>query len=138
LYPHEWCNIAEFDAWRRQEELAYSIDLIASRVARGNKLWTLRRLYVCSHQLSGGKKTQQKKCPDRKTRDSKKTGCRCKIVIKRYPHTPIVLGRYEEEHDHEVGIANIAYTRISSASREQIKNMLEKKIDPREIVRDLS
>jgi hypothetical protein len=132
--------MAEFDAWRRQEELAYSIEFITSRVAHGpgNKLWTLRRNYVCSRQLSGGKKDQQRKCPDRKTRDSKKTGCRCKIVIKRYPHTPIVLGRYDEEHDHDVGLANIAYTRISSASREQIKNLLEKKIDPREIVRDLS
>jgi hypothetical protein len=136
LYPHEWANIAEFDVWRREEELAYSIELIISHVAHGKKLWTLRCHYVCLRQLSGGKKTQyQRKCPDRKTKDSKKTGCKCKIAIKQYPHTPIVLGRYEEEHDHEVGLANVAYTRISSASREQIKNMLERKIDPREIVR---
>ena len=117
LYPHEWANIAEFDAWHHKEELAYSIELIVSRATYGKKLWTLRRHYVYSWQLSGGKKTQyQRKCPDQKTKDSKKMGCKCKITIKWYPHIPIILGQYEEEHDHEVGLANVAYMQISSTS----------------------
>jgi hypothetical protein len=135
-YPLEWANITEFDAWRRTEELANSIELIGSTVAHGGPLWSKRRFYVCSRQLSGGKSKYQKKHPERFTKiGSKKTGCDCKVVIKHYPHTPIILGRYEDEHNHEVGLANIAYMRMSQAARVQIRNMLEMKIDPKEIVR---
>jgi hypothetical protein len=54
--------------------------------------------------------------------------------VKQYPHTSTVLGRYVTEHDHEIGAANIAYTRLSGAARERIKTMLIQKIAPREIV----
>jgi hypothetical protein len=139
LYPHEWGNLAEFDTWRQEEEITYSIQFVASRVAHGNKLWTLKRYYVCSREWSGGKSKYEKKYPDRlRKKDSQKTGCRCKIVIKQYPHTLIVLGQYEQDHDHQLGLANLAYTHISHASREQARIMLEKKIDPREIVREQS
>jgi hypothetical protein len=133
-FPHEWRNMAEFNTWRQEEEQAYSIQFIAAHVVWGGRLWTLRHRYVCSHQLSGSKGTYQKKCPDRKAIESKKIGCKCKIVIKCYPHTPIVRGRYEEGHDHEIGLLNVAFIRISSASREQIRSLLERKVDPREIV----
>jgi hypothetical protein len=138
LYPLIWGSLAEFDTWRQEEELANSIELIVACVEKGNKLWSLRRYYVCSREWSGGKPKYERKCPDRLSKDSKKTGCQCKITIKRYPHTPTILGRYERDHDHDIGLANIAYLRISHASREQIRIMLEKKIDPREIVRELS
>ena len=135
LYLHEWANITKFDTWYHKKELAYSIELIISHIAHRKKLWTLRCHYVCSWQLSGGKKTQyQRKCPDWKTKNSKKTGCKCKITIKQYPDTLIILRWYEEEHDHKVSLANVTYMWISSASQEQIKNMLERKIDPREIM----
>jgi hypothetical protein len=48
----------------------------------------------------------------------------------------IVLGQYEEDHDHDLGLANICFTHLSHASWEQIRIDLEMKIDPREIVRD--
>jgi hypothetical protein len=137
-FPLEWSNLAEFHAWRREEELAYSIELIGSTVRDGKKnpLWMKKRLFVCSRQPSGGKSKYQKKFPDRQRKiESKKSGCHCKIWIKLYYHTPIVLGRYETEHDHEIGLANIAYTRMSRGARDQIKNMLMQKVDPREIVR---
>jgi hypothetical protein len=135
-FPLEWSNLAEFHAWRREEELAYTIELIGSTVTPGNALWLKKRLFVCSRQLSGGRSKYPKKFPDRQRKiESKKTGCDCKIVIKLYHHTPIVLGRYEKEHDHEIGLANIAYTRMSRVAREQIRAMLLQKVDPREIVR---
>jgi hypothetical protein len=110
---------------------------VASRVANGNKLWTLKRYYVCSREWSGGKIKYKKKFPDRlRKKDSIKTGCQCRIVIKQYPHTQIVLRQYEEDHDHDLGLANIRFTHLSHASREQIRIGLEMKIDPREIVRD--
>ena len=40
------------------------------------------------------------------------------------------------EHDHEIGLANIAYTRMSRVVREKINYKLSQKIDPREIVRN--
>ena len=60
-WPHEWDSLAEFEAWRWQEKLTYSIELIGSTVKRGNELWLDKRLYVCSRQLSGGQKNYQKK-----------------------------------------------------------------------------
>ena len=59
-YPLEWSDFAAFNAWRHEEELRYSIELIASTikrgvtVKRGGPLWTEKWLYVCSHQPSGG------------------------------------------------------------------------------------
>ena len=46
-YPMEWSDLAAFNAWRREEELRYSIELILSVVKRGGPLWTERRVYVC-------------------------------------------------------------------------------------------
>ena len=135
-YPMEWAGPAEFEAWRREEELAYSIELIASKTVHGGGLWTLKRVYVCSRQLSGGRSKYQKKHPDQHRKiQNKKTGCRCSIIIKFYPHTTAILGRYASEHDHEIGLANIAYTRMSRVAREKIKYKLAQKIDPRKIVR---
>ncbi len=136
-YPMEWARPAEFEAWRWEEELAYSIELIASSTVHGRKLWVLKRIYVCSRQLSGGWSKYQKKFPDQQRKiDSKKMGCRCHIVIKYYPHTSAILGHYASEHDHEIGLANIAYTRMSRVVREKINYKLSQKIDPREIVRN--
>jgi hypothetical protein len=134
-YPHEWANMEEFDAWRRVEELAYSIELIRSTVVHGKTLWTQRRYYVCLHQLSGGKSKYKKKNPDWHTKfTSKKTGCDCKIVVKLYPHKPTILGRYEEEHNHGVGLENVKYTHMLQVTRVRIRHMLELKVDVREIV----
>jgi hypothetical protein len=133
-YVHKWANLAEFDVWRRQEELAYSIDLVISKTLAG-RLYTQKRTYVCSRQQTGGERNYQRKFPDRKRKiESKKTGCSCQITIKLYPHTRIVLGRYDSDHDHEIGLANIAYTRISRPAREKIIAMLTQKVDHREIV----
>ena len=136
-WPLEWEDPADFDAWRREEELLNSIDIIASSTAHGGKtsLWTKRRIFVCGREWSGGKSKYVKKDPNRKQKiQSKKIGCRYRLIIKHYPHTPVILGHLEREHDHETGLRNILYTRISHAGREKIRFMLEQKIDPREIV----
>jgi hypothetical protein len=66
--------------------------------------------------------------------DSKKTGCRCQITIKIYSNTPTVLGRYDADHDHDIGFDNIAYTRMSLVAQDQINIMLTQQIDNKEIV----
>jgi hypothetical protein len=133
-YPHEWANMAKFDMWRRAEELAYSIKLIAATIAHGKMLWMQWCHYICSREPSGGS-TQKERLEQHTHFQSKKMGCDCKIVIKSYPHMPTILGHYEEEHDHDVGLANLAYTHLSNVVQIQIRNMLERKVDPREIVR---
>jgi hypothetical protein len=134
----EWASIAEFEAWLKEEQLINSIEFVVSGTRTGKWLWTKRWTYVCSRQHSGGQKKYDKKHPDsfRKI-DSKKTGCRCRIEIKIYPHTLAILGRYAKEHDHEIHLANVAYTRLSQAARAQIKVMLKQKVDQKEIVHNL-
>jgi hypothetical protein len=134
----EWASIAKFEAWLKNEQLSNSIEFVRSSTKTGKWLWTKRWTYVCSRQMSGGQKKYDKKHPDWQRKiDSKKTGCRCQIEIKHYPHTLTILGRYAEKHDHEIQLANIAYTRLSQAARDQIKIMLKQKVDQKEIVRKL-
>jgi FAR1 DNA-binding domain len=112
-YVHKWSSQAEFDKWRQDEGLAYSIELIMSTVVLGNSLWMEKRHYVCSCEHSGGASKYQKKHPEHQCKnESKKTNCHCKIIIKSYPHTSTILGHYQDEHNHEVGLANITYMRM--------------------------
>ena len=138
-YVQEWESLDDFNAWCRQEEQVFSIELILSRTSRptgnGPPLFTQKREYRCLRQHTGGVSKYEKKHPDQAQKiESKKTGCRCQIFIKLYPHTGVVLGRYDANHDHEIGLANIAYTRMSHMAREKIKSMLEQKMEHKEIV----
>jgi hypothetical protein len=136
-YPMEWSDLTTFNAWRREEELCYSIELILSVVKHGGPLWTKRQVYICSRQMSGGQKKYEKKNPGWHHKiDSKKTGCHCHIAIKLYPNTDTILGNYTNTHDHEIGSDNIAYMRMLGVAREQIKSMLVQKVDQKEIVRN--
>ena len=114
----EWANLAEFEMWRKMEERASSIELIASSTRTG-VLFSQRQRFVCGRQYSGGRRKYQKKHPERKRKiRNRKSGCRCHIIIKQYPHTPTILGRYVAKHDHEIGAANIAFTRLSGTTWE--------------------
>ena len=52
--PHEWANVAEFDAWRRAEELAYSVELIAATVAHERRYARNGAITYVPTSLSGG------------------------------------------------------------------------------------
>jgi len=134
-FSHEWASLAKFETWRRVEERASSVELVASTTWPDRKLYIRLQLFVCGCQDSGGGRTYQKKNPDRERKiPSKKTGCHCEILIKQYLHTSTVLGRYIADHDHEIGAANIAHTRLSGTTWERIKMMLVQTIDRQEIV----
>lgn len=131
----EWASIAEFETWLKEEQLTKSIEFVLSSTKTGNRLWTKKWTYVCSRQISGGQKNYEKQHPDWQCKiNSKKTGCRCQVVIKHYPHTLTILGYYTEKHDHEIQLANIAYTRLSQAAHDKIKVLLKQKVDQKEIV----
>ena len=131
----EWASLAEFQIWCQTEARASSIELNASSSRTGGIHWTRRQCYVCRCEDSGGGRAYEKKHPEWQCKiGNRKSGCGCHIIIKEYLHTLTVLGRYVAEHDHEIGTANIAYTRLSGAARERIKSMLSQKIDRKEIV----
>jgi hypothetical protein len=76
--------------------------------------------------MSEGQKKYKKKHPDWQHKiDSKKISCCCQIEIKCYLHTLTILGRYAEKHDHKIQLANVTYTHLSQAARDQIKIMLK-------------
>jgi hypothetical protein len=137
LFPMEWPSIEEFYAWLEEEQIDSSIEFSKSTSdTKGGPLWTERRRFVCSRGRSGGESKYEVKHPERERKiPSKKLNCRCNIVIKRYPHTPIVLGHYNPIHDHEVGTPNIQYIRLSRRARERMRTLLMRKVDHREIVR---
>ena len=106
-------------------------------VTNGKALYLEKCNYVCSHQASGGEVPYQKKHPDWQCKiGSKKSGCACQIMIKCYHHTEMILGQYAEEHNHKLGVENIAYTWLLREAQEQIRSMLHRRVDPWEIVRN--
>ena len=132
----EWDNDAAFLAWRTTEESEKGIELNVSGVEHSDSLiWRERRVFRCSHERSGGKWnyvcTTQSGCKIK----SKKTGCRCCLTIKKYPHTETILGKYKEEHDHTIGDPNLRFTRLSDETKTLVMDMVHLGIDANIIVR---
>ncbi|KAF8259810.1 hypothetical protein EI94DRAFT_1812713 [Lactarius quietus] len=99
----EWVDHNAFLAWLSAEESAKSIELVVSHVARSdtpNSTWRERRVYKCAREYTGGKTVYERVTTWERKVPSKKTGCRCRLTIKRYPHTETILGKYEDKHDH--------------------------------------
>jgi hypothetical protein len=134
IYPLQWEDLSSFHAWHREEELAHLVELIASSTVSGGRLWLQKRIFVCVCQLSGGPNKYKKKFSHFRKIGTKKTGCHCQIIIKRYHHTPTVLGRYVNVHNHDLGLGNITYMCLSRGARETVKAMLIQQVDRRAIV----
>lgn len=137
---HEWNSLEEFHAWRADEELKHGIELLLSRSHRRsaeNAHWQSKLTYSCSRQGTGGKSKYVKKCMDRiRKRPIKRTGCRCRVRIKTYHHVSTVLGWYESEHDHAIGVANLVYTRLPDSTRGYVINLFRTNMSmsPKEVV----
>jgi hypothetical protein len=136
---HEWNSLEEFHAWRINEELDRGIELLLSSKRRSDAgplaLWHENRTYSCSRQGTGGNNKYVRKCVDRvRKRPSKRTGCRCRVRIKTYHHVSTVLGWYESEHDHAIGVANLMYTRLRDSTRGYVLNLLRTNMSPKEVV----
>src|SRR6266702_3861558 len=139
-YPHEWPNMEAFHEWCRSEERAHTIEFTVAKVEHGAKtldrtLWTTKHVYRCAHQRIGQKADQKQHSEWQHKVPRKGTGCLCQIVIKHYPHMPIVLGCYVTKHNHKLGAGNMMYMRLSDGAREQMRSLLIQKVDTREIVR---
>jgi len=114
-------RLAAFDVWCWNKELAYSIELIKSTIVHGGQVWTLRHIFVCSHEDGGGGTKYVKKHLKWKQKiSSKKTGCSCNIVIKCYPNMERIFGCYKRDHDHPIRIANVPFMCLSAGSQRQM------------------
>lgn len=144
---HEWNSLEDFHAWRINEELEHGIELLLSSTSKrpsrsdtggGSSppaLWHEHRTYSCSRQGTGGKHNYVRKRVGRVwKRPSKRTGCRCRVRIKTYHHVSTVLGWYESEHDHAIGVANLMYTRLRDSTRAHVLNLLRMNLSPKEVV----
>jgi len=135
-YTLEWADLAKFELWHWTEEHFSCIRFIMSSTQAGGILWSWWQHFVCRRKDSGGNRNYEKKHPDRQSKleEDRKSGCGCHIDIKQYPHTPAIQGCYIDKHNHKIGAANIAYTCLSGGTQEQIKSMLQQRIDHCEIV----
>jgi hypothetical protein len=133
---HEWNSLEEFHAWRINEELDHGIELLLSSKRRSDgPLWHENRTYSCSRQGTGGKTKYVRKYMDRiRKLPSKRTGCRCRVIIKTYHHVSTVLGWYKSAHDHAIGVANLMYTRLRDSTRSYVLNLLRMNMSPKEVV----
>jgi hypothetical protein len=133
----EWVDADAFLTWLATEEMEKSIELIVSRVERSDSpVWRERRVYQCGREHTGGKRDRPRTTQWERTIPSKKTGCRCRLTIKRYPHTDAILGKYEDQHDHAIGDENLRFTRLSDTTKALVMEMVRTGIDSKAIVRD--
>jgi hypothetical protein len=127
------------DRWRHGEEAEKGIELRRKTIRRAKgeqkQQWLEKYVYVCSREGTGGRSQYKRKCNRGRKIPSKRTGCACLLVVKVYPGTDTVLGRYEAEHDHEIGAANLRYTRLPVETRVQIAEMLRMGISRDRVVR---
>ena len=131
----EWANEDAFLAWLAAEESEKSIELVVSQIERSDSLiWRERRVLRCTREYTGGKPDHANANQKERMIPSKKTGCRCRLTIKRYPHTETILGKYEDQHDHVLGDANLRFTRLSDATKELVMYMVHIGIDSKAIV----
>ena len=134
----EWVDYDAFLDWLATEETQNSIEFIVSQVERSDSpIWRERRVYRCAREYSGGKHDREKLTEWERTIPSKKTGCRCRLTIKRYPHTDKILGKYEDQHDHAIGDENLRFTRLSDTTKALVMDMVRTGIDSKAIVREI-
>jgi hypothetical protein len=134
-YNLSWESIAEFDTWRQDQKRADTIDLCLAHTERGTHHFSWKRIYHCSRQGSGGTKPYEKKHPDRIRKFGPKwIGCSCKVDLKAYPGTNVLLGRYLSTHDHPIGMKNIIYTRVSKETKGKVRGFLEQSVERSAIV----
>ena len=66
-------------------------------------------------EYTGGKSDYQNKHGKQERKfPSKKTGCQCRLTIKCYPGTDVILGKYKDEHDHLLSDENLRFLQPSA------------------------
>ncbi|KAJ6554775.1 hypothetical protein B0H19DRAFT_1263077 [Mycena capillaripes] len=122
----KWNCLAEMQFWMRNEERTHTIQFFMKepRYSKNKKdhYWLVKHIYVCVCQ-----KSMYVPKHDR-TRDipawRAEAGYPCRLTVKTYPDTTMVLGRYA--HSHPVGDDNVLYTCIPVHIRAKLKSSCKK------------
>ena len=125
-----------FLTWLATKKAEKSIKLIVSQVKRSDSLiWWEQHVYRCAREFTSGMKDWQNITQSERAIPSKKTGCWCTLIIKMYPHTDKILGKYDEEHDHMIGDDNLRFTRLSDTTKELVMELARAGVHAKAIVR---
>ena len=133
--PLEWSNKDKFLVWLAAKEHKKTIKFIVSVTEESDSPnWQAWCMFRCLWEFSGRKPERENVHQwDRKI-PSMKTGCQCRLVVKQYPHTETILGKYEGQHDHALGDENLHFLRLSDGIRNLVMDMIRKGTDPKVIV----
>ena len=122
----EWPNEDMFQAWLVAEEQDKTIKLIMSYIAElDSPNWQVCHMFRCSCELSSGKTKWENKSDCDQKIPSKKTGCKCQLIVKQYLGTETMLGKYQGEHDHPLGNNNLWFLRLSTEVRNPVMDMVD-------------
>ena len=132
---HEWADADVFAAWLVTKEANKAIKLILSEVERSDStIWQEWHLYRCAREFTSRKKDQQKTTKSERAIPLKKTGCRCHLTIKMYPHTGKILRKYYEEHNHMIGDENLRFTKLSDTTKDLVMGLAHAGVHTKAIV----
>jgi hypothetical protein len=135
----EWDSIESFKDWLDNEQTTQSIELKLSKIAHGKLLvCTTNQTFRCTRNGTGGRSKYQKKTTRERRIESKRIagGCPCFVQIKTYPHTDIVLGKYNSNHSHPIGMENLKFIRMRDSTKEMIASMVRSGMNNKDIVSD--
>jgi hypothetical protein len=132
----EWASSKKFQEWLAAKESDKSIELIVSHTTKltDSQVWREWRVLWCSREFMGGKINYQKKTQWERKIPSKKNGCQCRLIIKLYPDTNTILGKYDNQHNHLVSNSNLRFTRLLGKIRNLVMDMVYTGIDSQVIV----
>ncbi|KAJ7092325.1 hypothetical protein B0H15DRAFT_777313 [Mycena belliarum] len=134
-FQKRWETLQDFDKWLSDEQRRLAIELRLVNTDTRSDRYTQKRRFVCSRAGTGGKKTYVKIHPEwTRKREGKRTDCGCSLIVKNYPGVSIVLGKYNDAHNHALGNANLRYTQIPKETREYIAGLLRLKVTPEHIL----
>lgn len=134
-FTHRWESLDEFTGWLESEKLENTVELLCRNITKSRSgAFLLKKHYVCARNSKRDKKRASKSAPDSgRKKSTKRTGCQCALTIKTYPNTSEVLGHFQSDHSHELGNANLCFTRLSRDARKQIASYLAMGVEPQTI-----
>jgi len=130
-YTLVFANLEAFHEWRNQEEERQMVEFVKGDT-HGSKAVPPRfkdhTKLVCARHSRSGRKKYVKKHPERvrkvPSRKLEGVGCPASISFKTYFDTDEVRACYISQHSHEIGLANLPFTRRgrkAAAQREKDK-----------------
>ncbi|KIY51259.1 hypothetical protein FISHEDRAFT_18031, partial [Fistulina hepatica ATCC 64428] len=111
-------NLDEFNAWKAREEETQVVEFVKGDT-HGSKAVPPRfkehTKLVCARHSRSGRKKYVKKHPERvrkvPSRKLEGVGCPASISFKTYYDSEEVRACYSSQHSHEIGLANLPFTR---------------------------